>query len=91
MRAQPSLPPRKRRFERAKPKRLLRHSSLRTLYKTPPPAPHSDGDPGKVVGHVDLTGDGEEETTVYDTVGDGKGDALDTTGDGKIDTLLKKL
>ena len=42
-------------------------------------------------GHVDLTGDGEEETTVYDTVGDGKGDALDTTGDGKIDTLLKKL
>ena len=66
------------------------HSSLRTLYKTPPPAPHSD-DPGKVVGHVDLTGDGEEETTVYDTVGDGKGDALDTTGDGKIDTLLKKL
>lgn len=43
----------------------------------------------KVVGHIDLTGDGITETTAYDTVGDGKADALDTTGDGRIDTVLR--
>lgn len=40
------------------------------------------------IGRADLTGDGQAETGVYDTVGDGKGDALDTTGDGKVDTML---
>ena len=44
--------------------------------------------PKVAVGSVDLTGDGKAETTAFDTVGDGKADALDTTGDGKIDTLL---
>eukprot|EP01043_Picozoa_sp_COSAG02_P016009 COSAG02_NODE_696_length_18385_cov_48.260855_6_plen_58_part_00 len=42
-----------------------------------------------VVGHLDLTGDGVAETTAYDTVGDGKADALDTSGDGRIDTKLR--
>ena len=42
-----------------------------------------------VVGNFDLTGDGVAETTGYDTVGDGKVDALDTSGDGRIDTKLR--
>ena len=54
--------------------------TVRTMY--------SASRPKAAVGSIDLTGDGKEETTAYDTVGDGKADALDTTGDGKIDKLL---
>ena len=57
-------------------------SALRTAAAAE--APHK-------LGLADLTRDGRAETTVFDTVGDGKADSLDTTGDGEIDTQVTLL
>jgi fission process protein 1 len=60
-------------------------NSIRKIYRSPV---HADPS-GTVLGTLDLTGDGTQETTAYDTTGDGKVDALDTTGDGRIDHVLR--
>ena len=40
---------------------------------------------------VDTTGDGAEDSTGFDTTGDGMLDAFDTTGDGRIDKMMVDL